>query len=258
VGRRRARHRVGLARLDAGIFAFLEIASTLWVSHVDTDGEEVWWPTLLALAADNPASREHMVNLWSLTLTWRGIDMFLAWRVWVQRLLGWASGPGGGGGLAAPVLRRPGGRAAAVPAGALARRSGATLAALVVAVLAVPVMAALLAIATPFRLLRRNPPSLVLGVDDMVVSAATTTMGGVKRVAGAAGPVSRAHFLIVPALGVVLMWRWNASYCPDGDAACSPPVAVWADVAGIDDDSQPVAPAPSETPTDPLVPPPGS
>jgi hypothetical protein len=181
---------------------------------------------------------------------------FLA--VWVQRLLGWLPDP------VVAVVWLPlffvvlvGGLRVFLRVGLpWVVEVGQRLAALIVAMLAVPVMAALLVIAVPFRWRRRNPPGLVLGVDDMVVSAATTGMGAVKRVAVAAGPVSRAHFLIVLALGIVLLWRWNAGYCPQGDVACTPPVAVWADVVGIDDlDRQPVAPVPSETPTDPPVPP---
>lgn len=68
-------------RRIAGAFAFLEVASTLWVARKDDTGEETWWPTLLALTDQHadPQDEIHrnIVDLWSLSLLAPRTDVFV-------------------------------------------------------------------------------------------------------------------------------------------------------------------------------------
>ena len=77
-------------RGDAAVFAFLEVASVLWVDRKIDGDDRVWWPILLAFTdrtwIDNEQLREYIVALWVYALTWPRADQFVSrvLRAWAR------------------------------------------------------------------------------------------------------------------------------------------------------------------------------
>jgi hypothetical protein len=136
-------------------------------------------------------------------------------------------------------------------------RAAHRLTELLVALLAAPLMAALVVVATPFRWLRLRPPSVVLGIDDAIVTTANVVTQGAQRgvkTVTSLSTRSKLQMLLILPVCVVVLWRWNDGHCPEGaeEFGCVRPVAEWANHVGLIDQPVPVEIPPTPDPS--LVP----
>lgn len=177
----------------------------------------------------------------------RALDFVAAW---VQRLLGWL--PDG----VANFLWLPAFFAVLVIGIRLALRHGFPyvtkglrwLAAVVVAVIAVPFMALVLLIVTPFRVVRLTPPGVVFGLDDALVSTSNGILAGMSKSITVAEKLARTHLLIILTLAVAIVWRWDGSHCRSAEPSCLTPVAGWVDQIGAGEPEPTPSPTPTPTP----------
>jgi hypothetical protein len=95
------------------------------------------------------------------------------------------------------------------PAGQAAER----LLGAAVAVASVPVMLVILAVATPFRRLRRNPPALLIGLDDALVTTANAVLASLHRVSWLAAKASGTRLILAMLIAGLVIWRWDAWHC---------------------------------------------
>jgi hypothetical protein len=117
----------------------------------------------------------------------------------------------------------------------------------IVALVALPVMLAIVGVAAPFRAVRRQPPTAVLAVDDAIVVGTTGSVAALAATVRAAAKLASIHIVVIVVLAGVAIWQWNAAHCAGGEAACVRPVTIWAQSVGFVDPVKPTAPAPHAT-----------
>jgi hypothetical protein len=161
------------------------------------------------------------------------LDFIVAW---LRRLLGWLPEP------VANAAWLPVFVVLLVVALRLVQRHGLLslakltqkVASVVITLVALPLMTIVVAGTALFRLLRAHPPGLLLGLDDAIVAVATSIGRGLEHAGAVAAKVSRVNVVLVIALAVVVVWRWDAGHCEaPATPGCLRPVAVWANYVGI-------------------------
>lgn len=100
----------------------------------------------------------------------------------------------------------------------------------VIALVGTVVLSLQLGLAWLWRLFRARPPSIVYAVGDLTVGA----LSRVRRVRPGLAPtlyqLETISIVLLLAIGAVLLWRWNVTFCARlGEAACTAPVSdFWA------------------------------